>query len=309
MSRSKPFRLIMISAMYENGGNTLQRHLDAHPELYVYPFESQVGTFMVTDYMSSLFPHRYRWSEFELAGNFNRDYEEIIDEEYKKQVNTPHVSKFRHVADLGTTDKARKGLFLKFLKGKERTRTNIIEAFFRSTFLAWKTYNKTGKESIYVGYSPIVGVDADKIFGDFPKAIILHIVRNPYAAFAETKRRPVPYTLDRYTRIWNFMQLTALNFANAYPKQFLVVRYEDMVANKRKFFQELSKKLGILYSETMEYPSWNGKKLERQYPWGTINIPNDEVNKATIKELSKLEYERIKSQTQVLNKILGYDGI
>ncbi len=213
------------------------------------------------------------------------------------------------ITEASPDERARKGLFLKFLKGKERTRTNIIEAFFRSTFLAWKTYNKTGKESIYVGYSPIVGVDADKIFGDFPKAIILHIVRNPYAAFAETKRRPVPYTLDRYTRIWNFMQLTALNFANAYPKQFLVVRYEDMVANKRKFFQELSKKLGILYSETMEYPSWNGKKLERQYPWGTINIPNDEVNKATIKELSKLEYERIKSQTQVLNKILGYDGI
>ena len=36
--------LVMISAMYENGGNTTHRYLDGHPELLVYPFESQLGT-------------------------------------------------------------------------------------------------------------------------------------------------------------------------------------------------------------------------------------------------------------------------
>ena len=30
------FRLLMISAMYENGGNTTQRLLDGHPELISY---------------------------------------------------------------------------------------------------------------------------------------------------------------------------------------------------------------------------------------------------------------------------------
>ena len=37
------FRLLMLSAMYENGGNTVHRFLDGHPEMYVYPFESQLG--------------------------------------------------------------------------------------------------------------------------------------------------------------------------------------------------------------------------------------------------------------------------
>ena len=37
------FPLLMISAMYENGGNTTQRLLDGHPELFSYPFESQTG--------------------------------------------------------------------------------------------------------------------------------------------------------------------------------------------------------------------------------------------------------------------------
>jgi hypothetical protein len=45
------FRLLMISAMYENGGNTTQRLLDGHPELFSYPFESQPGTRYVQDHL------------------------------------------------------------------------------------------------------------------------------------------------------------------------------------------------------------------------------------------------------------------
>jgi len=41
----------MISAMYENGGNTTQRLFDGHPELFVYPFESQIGTRLVNDHL------------------------------------------------------------------------------------------------------------------------------------------------------------------------------------------------------------------------------------------------------------------
>jgi hypothetical protein len=303
------FKLIMISAMYENGGNTLQRHLDAHPELYVYPFESQPGTFTVSDFLTSMFPQKYRWPEFGISGNFERDYDAIIDEEFKVRVNTPYVSKFREVSDIQCTNADRKAVFLKLLKGKARTRANIIEAFYRSTFIAWKTYRASGKEIAYVGYSPIIGVDADKILADFPDAVILHIVRNPYAAYAETKRRPVPYALNHYIRIWNLVQLTALNFAGVYPKNFYLIRYEDMVADKKKFFADLAAKLGIKFSGTMLYPSWNGKKLNHQYPWGTIEIPTASANNATIAELPHKEYDEIKAQSAVINKLLGYDRI
>ena len=44
---SDDFRLLMLGAMYENGGNTTHRLLDGHPQLFVYPFESQLGTRLV----------------------------------------------------------------------------------------------------------------------------------------------------------------------------------------------------------------------------------------------------------------------
>ena len=49
------FKLLMVAAMYENGGNTTHRFLDGHPQMFVYPFESQVGTKYVLDHMSRCF--------------------------------------------------------------------------------------------------------------------------------------------------------------------------------------------------------------------------------------------------------------
>ena len=58
-------KLIMISAMYENGGNTTHRLLDGHPQLYVYPFESQLGSKLVRDHFETTFPQKYRWPVFD----------------------------------------------------------------------------------------------------------------------------------------------------------------------------------------------------------------------------------------------------
>ena len=55
------FRLLMISAMYENGGNVTHRFLDGHPQMYVYPFESQLGTKLVQDLIS---PNGYHFIKY-----------------------------------------------------------------------------------------------------------------------------------------------------------------------------------------------------------------------------------------------------
>src|SRR5688572_14712125 len=113
---SDDFTLIMISAMYENGGNTTQRLLDGHPELYSYPFESQLGTKYVQDYLISLYAVKYRWPVFPLHGGLADDYESIIDEECKVRIKTPASSKFRDRA-LAMDDKERKRLFIRAMEG------------------------------------------------------------------------------------------------------------------------------------------------------------------------------------------------
>jgi hypothetical protein len=301
------FRLIMISAMYENGGNTTQRLLDGHPELYSYPFESQPGTKYVQDYLTSLFPVKYRWPVFALTSTPEADYEAIIDEECKVRIKTPQSSKFRDYP-LALDDRERKALFLTHLQGKPRTRANLMEAFFRASADAWKDYRRSGREWIHVGYSPIIVVDADKIVADYAHSHVLHVVRNPWSAYADTKKRAVPLSLAHYLTGWCLNQHAALAFAEMYPGRVHVLRFEDIIADPVGVLGAFLAKLGAGASETLARPTWNGQVLTQVYPWGTIRVPTPEANRATADELTAAEKEEIRIRAKPFLGLLGYES-
>jgi len=299
----------MLSAMYENGGNATHRLLDGHPELFVYPFESQPGTKFVNDFLSSLYPLKYRWPVFPTDISAEDAYELIIDEEAKIRMKTPRVSKFQN-ADLKMTDIDRKKDFVALLRGKSLNRAHAMEAFFRASFNTWKNYPASGKEKVYVGYSPIIGVDGEKIINDFPhNGYILHIVRNPFSAYADTKKRPVPLSLAHYMTGWVTAQYFAKLWEEKYPGRFFVLRFEDIVKNPRRILARTLSKIGIRDSETLSYPSWNGERLAEVYPWGTVRIPTGAANLATAQELSKKEISLIYERTEMYIEYLGYTDL
>ncbi len=254
------FRLLMIGAMYENGGNTTHRFLDGHPQMFVYPFESQIGSSLVQDAMSSMFPLKYRWPTFALHATPYQDYKAIIDEEGKVRSRTPNVSKFRH-EPFDMNDDARCAIYERIIGEIGRSRPNNVEAFFRATFEAWKDVKRSGREQVYVGYSPIIGVDADKILTDMPDAHVLHIVRNPWSAYGDTKKRPVPLSLEHYMLGWTLNQYYALLFQKKFPDRMHVIRIEDVLADPHATLGALCAKLGLETAESLRVPSWNGKQL------------------------------------------------
>jgi hypothetical protein len=295
----------MISAMYENGGNTTHRMLDGHPELFVYPFESQLGTSLVADYLTSYVPFKYRWPEFPMEGNPASDYELIFDEEMKVRLRTPERSKFQSAA-LELDENDRRNLFVNLASSQKRTRAALVEAFFRATFESWRNCQRTGRERAYVGYSPVMVLDTEKILADFPNGHVVHVVRNPYSGYADTKKRPFPLSLARYAWTWNLCQHMALVYAEKYPDRFHIVRFEDLVANPGAEMAKLCARLGLAESETCLYPSWNGQKLEQVYPWGTVRTPTPEANIATMQELSAEERQSMQALAIVMMRQLGY---
>ena len=297
--------LLMISAMYENGGNTVHRFLDGHPQLAVYPFESQLGTPLVNDALSSMFPAKYRWPMFPLSGSAAHDYAAIIDEECKVRARTPHVSKFRHV-ELDLSDDERAALFRQYAGNGERSTGANVRAFYRATFDAWKNYGRSGRERMYVGYSPIIVVDADRIFADMPDAHVVHVVRHPWSAYADTKKRPVPLPLDGYMLRWNICQMHALRGRTMYPGRLHVLRVEDVMADPQQVLGELCARLGLDAAETLSRPSWNGTPIEDVYPWGTIRRPTLEANRAAADSLTDAEREAIALWTSPYLEALGY---
>lgn len=301
------FRLLMLSAMYENGGNTVHRRLDGHPQMLVYPFESQLGTRLVNDHLTSMFPVKYRWPVFDLEGRPYQDYKAIIDEECKVRARTPNVSKFRHMP-FDFNDDERCALFAELVGKTGRTRPRLVEAFFRATFEAWKDCQRTGEEVAYVGYSPIIVVDANKILSELPQAHVLHVVRNPWSAYADTKKRPVPLSMEAYLTGWVVNQYHALIYRDQNPQRMHIVRYEDVVESPQTVLGQVCEKMGLESAESLAIPSWNGKPLEEVYPWGTIRRASAETNKKTAQELSSQEMDLIRVLAQPYLEIFDYKG-
>jgi Sulfotransferase family len=302
---SEDFRLLMLGAMYENGGNTTHRHLDGHPGLFVYPYESQIGTRMVDDMLGSTFPKKYRWPVFALDATPAQDYHAIIDEEAKVRARTPFVSKFRD-EPFDFSDDERRDIYVAMVEKSGRGRANNVAAFYRSTFEAWKDFNRSGEESVYVGYSPIITVDAEPILTELPAAHFLHVVRNPWSAYADTKKRAVPLSLANYMLGWTLNQHYALQLRKRFPDRFHLVRIEDVMADSMAALTPVCEALGIGPDPALEGPSWNGRQMDRLYPWGTIRIASPEQNASTADELSAEEKREVGERAAPFAELLGY---
>jgi hypothetical protein len=297
----------MLGAMYENGGNTTHRHLDGHPQLFVYPFESQLGTRLVVDNLSSLFPTKYRWPVFALDATPAQDYYAIVDEEGKVRARTPQVSKFRHMP-FDFSDDERRDHYVRYVEQSARSRANNVAAFFRATFDAWKDYRRSGREQVYVGYSPILVVDAETILTEMPGAHFLHVVRNPWSAYADTKKRPVPLSLPSYLLGWTLNQYHALLCQRRHPDRMHVVRAEDVMAAPRQTLGPICAALGLDEAPSLDGPSWNGQPLAEVYPWGTIRQATPVANRATAAELSAAEQAEIAERAWQYLDVFDYRG-
>lgn len=304
------FRLAMISAGFEHGGNVTHRHFDGHPDLLVYPFESQLGNRDFNDFLASVERVQYRYPEFPEGLTAPELYELIIDEEMKTFLRKRNGSKFKD-ADLVLDEKVRKAEFVRILGEPPILRRQVIEAFFRSTFVAWENYyTKPRSSMVYLGYSPAIGIDSERMVRDFPDVRILHIVRNPFSAYRDTKRRPFPQPLSKYLITWNIYHSTVEMFAKMYPRNVRIFRYEDLVGDKRRFMSEAADFIGVPFADTMLYPSWNGIELTGSIaPWGTVLTSTKQYNEAMIAELSEQERRQIAQGTAALARHFGYDKI
>ncbi|MBF0284955.1 MAG: sulfotransferase [Magnetococcales bacterium] len=302
------FKLIMISAMYENGGNTMHRLLDGHPRFYVYPFESQVGTGAGNDFLTSYVPIRYRWPEFSGGVTPDQAYEMFWDEEMKTLLRVPSRSKFRDCG-MKLDETARRAAFRKVCEGKPATRATFVEAYYRSTFEAWENFNRTGQEDTWVGYNPVQCLDTDKIFQDFPDAQVIHVVRNPFSGFSDTIKRPFPLGPVRYAWTWNLCQHMALTYKEKYAGRFHIIRFEDFAADPNQAVGGLLEAMGYGMSEKCAYPSFNGERLREVYPWGTIRTPTPAANLATANELSAEQKKILRTECAVMLPLLGYSDL
>ncbi len=315
---TQPFKLIMLSAFHEQGGNCLQRFLDSHHQLMVYPMESTMATPLSSNLIAGpnhWMPQRYAYPVFDSKVHPEAAYHQMADHELKTYLRSPNASKFRDCG-LVMDEKARIARFKElFTMPNMEDRSwvplgrdaSYIEAFFRSTFDTWTNFASTGEETHHVGYIPPVLMDADRFFADFPEAHMVHIVRNPFSGYADTIKRPFPFPWERYCQMWNTCSLQARVYEGKYRNRFHVIRYEDLVANPHGGLNELCHKLGLERFTKKPVPSFNRVPLAEVRPWGAIRHATSEANLATAKELSHGQVAAIYNETRPMLREWGYE--
>lgn len=303
----------MISAEMEHGGNCLQRHFDGHPNCFVYPMESQLGTkFSKNILCPAIHPVRYGYSEFPEGTTYDRALTLMWDEELKAYLRNPQRSKFKDcglVMDEGKRREAYRDLcqFLDLRDSGGFSRAKIIEAYFKSCFLEWENRAGSGKETHYVGYNPGMVAETDKIFADFPNAHIIHVVRNPWSAYADYLKRPFPQqALEEYLLAYNVAHGLAYNYQFKYPGQFHVLRLEDLLACRKSTLQPILDKIGLPWDDALLYPSFNGRELSTLPPWGTVERATVEYNDNQAASLPYDIKDRVAKECALLIKTFGY---
>ena len=267
---SESFRFLFLSAMYENGGNTTQRFLDGHPGMFVYPFESQLGTRRVVDGLSSVFPGQVSMAGVRSRGDAGaglpRDHRRgskgTCEDAPRQQVSGTRPSTFR-------TTSVAKSMFARSVTRVVVEQTTS-PASFELRSRPGKDYVRIGEEEVYVGYSPIVVVDADTILNELPRAHVLHVVRNPWSAYADTKKRPVPLPLETYMLGWTLNQYYALLNREKHPERMHIVRLEDVLADPTEALGR-----DLLLRGTRTIGSHRGAELERDAARGSLSMGHD----------------------------------
>ena len=255
-----------------------------------------------------MFPVKYRWPVFALDATPAEDFHAIIDEECKVRARTPQVSKFRHLP-FDFSDDERAALYAAQVEQTGRSRAHNVAAFFRATFEAWKDHRRSGREQVYVGYSPIIGVDAATILTELPEAHVLHVVRNPWSAYADTTKRPVPLGLARYMLGWTVNQYHALLGRERFPGRLHIVRAEDVMGDAAGTLGPVCDALGVERAATLARPSWNGTELAEVYPWGTIRTPTPAQNRREAESLSAAERDDIRQRAWQYLDVFDYRSI
>lgn len=94
---------------------------------------------------------------------------------------------------------------------------------------------------------------ARSIFGEYPHARVIHMIRDPRDRYASVSRRGGK-RLDRVgsaTGRWLLSARAARRHAATYPDRYLVVRFEDLVADPQRVMQRVCRFVDVDFAPSM----------------------------------------------------------
>ncbi|ACL71029.1 sulfotransferase family protein [Halothermothrix orenii] len=279
---------IFILGAHKSGTSLLRSLFDGHSELFVIPIEAH------------FFQHNGYWVDY----GIRRQYPENINE---KQIINNYIEWIdkSNTTPGGFADSDTRGLW-DITKFKEKIKqgtdySNIkksIENYIEAMY--YSLYNEELPNDIRVVEKSVENAEfAIELKKIFPNAKFVHIIRNPYSNLVSIRKfkskRGYPFLKRIIASLYNSYYFLEKN-QRIITKDYLVIKYEDLVTKPKKIINEISDFLDIakeeiLYKPTVQGQQWHGnsttgKKFktissERLFKW------KEEINPLEVRIINK----------------------
>ena len=143
----------------------------------------------------------------------------------------------------------------------------------------------------------MLDLDWELVLADLPDARMLHVVRSPFASFGDTRRRRPGMSAEGFGVRWSLVNTVAALHAARRPDRFRLVRYEDLLGDRRATMQQLAGWLGIAFDEVLLEPTWNGRVLAGMGPFGGVPVVDEVHERENVAALDAHERAKLSTAT------------
>lgn len=267
-------RLIQISAWNDSGGGFLHRLFDGHPQLNVWPFELLLGsdTGRIDRLSPDWFHGRFRWPRLQYLlalGEAEAAFDAISDLELKAVLRDRTNAKHRDFPVFVSLDDWKAETVGAWARGDDRSQASFLQSYL-SSFLRLRGQNPDVKPLL--GHCPVVIIDSDELFADFPDARIIHIVRDPAAGFNDMRARHPTLDPQIYVEKWTLTNTAAILAAAKHPDQVRIIHFTALLVDRAAAMRSLTDFLGLDFDPTLLTPTWDGRTLQEDQmgPFGGV---------------------------------------
>jgi len=272
--RSIKDRPVFIGGHRKSGTTLLASLLDGHPDLFIYPGE--------TAFFYKFFPVFDR-EEYSLKRKIDRivnsclgDFDLVI----RKWIGSDRCP--------GYSLRKLTGLYRRNVLATPGRSRDFFEAIIHS---AWQILGPGMHEARYwVEKTTSIEIYADVLFGWYPNAKFIHLIRDPrdnYGAIKAGWNKRYRFQFDCQERLLQSvldrgklgMELAGINLRRFSAKRYLILRMEDVVSKPRETMGKICSFLGIPFRDSLMKPTFLG------VPWAGNNFENmsfGQVSKANL---------------------------
>lgn len=267
-------QLIEISAWNDSGGGFLHRLFDGHPQLDVWPFELLLGndSIAVDGFSPDWFRGRFRWPRLTglSAENGSSLFDQISDAELKHVLIDPDNARHRDFRVPVNLEAWRTKVAAAWARSDQHTQARFIVIYVQTFFELARHDWEPGVAVL--GHCPTIVLDAEQVWKDFPTSRMLHVIRSPFAGYADMSQRHTQLSPADYAKKWSLINGMAAILAVKYPERIRLLTLDMLVSNCASTMAELCDWLGLSAPKILQTPTWCGNALDpqRMGPFGGV---------------------------------------